>query len=84
MVHAAFYSGIRIEGRLDAALGNFLVVVPHFIVVQLGQVAVQIFLEQAWLLITISGLSGPFGWPIFLPLFFEGRLLFISVLRMTR
>ena len=75
-VHAASYPLAITFGRLvDAALGDFLVVVPHLLIVQLGQVAIQIFLEQFWLLSTISGLPGIFGRPVFRPCFLQGRLL---------
>ena len=71
-VHAASYPLAITFGRLvDAALGDFLVVVPHLLVVQLGQVAIQIFLEQSWLLFTIGGLPGPFSRPVFLPSFLK-------------
>lgn len=83
-VHAASYSLAITFGRLvDAALGDFLVVVPHLLVVQLGQVAIQIFLEQSWLLLTISGLSGPHRRPVFLPCFLRGRFLLIFSMRVS-
>ena len=83
-VHAASYSLAITFGRLvDAALGDFLVVVPHLLVVQLGQVAIQIFLEQSWLLLTISGLSGPHRRPVFPPCFLRGRFLLIFSMRVS-
>ena len=77
-VHAAPYSlAIALGWLVDAALGDFLVVVPHLLVVQLGQVAIQIFLQQSWLLFTIRGLRGLFGQPVFRPSFLKSLLLLL-------